>query len=71
MKVTSLEQMEQIVSKNKSLTWDGWTVVNSYPNPTAWSKPNGAFSRSRGQWFITSRFEPTETGWDIPNKFVR
>ena len=27
MLINSLEKMEQIVSKNRSLKWDGWTVV--------------------------------------------
>ena len=32
MQINSLEQMEKIVKENKTLLWDGWTVVNSYPS---------------------------------------
>jgi hypothetical protein len=69
MQVTSLEKMEAIVAKNKSLDWDGWTVTESQPNPIAWSKSNGVFIND--SWHTQNRFEPTEQGWDIPGKFVR
>lgn len=69
MNVTSLEQMETIVAKNKSLSWDGWTVLDTKPNPTAWTKVNGAFIN--GSWQLQNRYEPTEQGWEIPNKFAR
>jgi len=69
MNVTSLEQMEQIVSKNKSLNWDGWDVVESKQNPVAWMKPNAAFIKD--VWYMQNRFVPTEIGWTIPSKFAR
>jgi hypothetical protein len=69
MQVTSLEKMETIVSASKSLSWDGWTVVDTQKNPTGWTKTNGAFIND--SWHTQNRFEPTEQGWDIPGKFVR
>jgi hypothetical protein len=69
MNVTSLEQMEQIVSKNKALTWDGWTVVHLRQNDSAYSSKQGAYLD--GQWYMQDRFDATETGWNLPNKFVR
>ena len=69
MIITSLEKMEEIVSKNKALSWDGWTVLESYRSPVAWSKPNAAFIK--GQWYVQNRIEPTEAGWNIAPKFVR
>jgi len=69
MNVTSLEQMEQIVSNNKSLSWDGWTVVESKPSPMAWMKTNAAFIND--VWYTQNRFVPTEIGWTLPNKFMR
>jgi len=69
MKITSLEQMETIVGKNKSLRWDGWTVVNSYQSNNGWLKPNGAYRN--GKWYLETRFEAGAEGWDIPSKFVR
>lgn len=68
MVITSLDQMETIVSNNKSLKWDGWTVVNYTQAPTAWTKVNGALVD--GKWYSTNRYEPSEKGWDIPARFV-
>ena len=68
MNIKSLEKMEEIVSKNKSLFWDGWTVVNSYVSDKARTSNQGAFRN--GQWHLQKRFEPTTLGWDIPDKFV-
>jgi hypothetical protein len=66
--IKSLEQMEAIVAKNKSLSWDGWVVVESSYNPTAWRQKSGAFIK--GKWYSQKRFVPHRNGWDIPNKFV-
>jgi hypothetical protein len=68
MQIKSLEQMEQIVSKNRSLFWDGWTVVNSYPSEKGRTSKLGAYVK--GRWHLQNRFTPTENGWDIPDKFV-
>lgn len=69
MIISSLEQMESIVNKNKSLRWDGWVVLNSYPSDKARTSKNGALVN--GVWSIQNRFVPSENGWDIPDKFVR
>lgn len=68
MQIKSLEQMESIVAKNKNLFWDGWTVINSYPSDKARTSKYGVFTN--GVWKMQKRFEPTQTGWDIPDKFV-
>jgi hypothetical protein len=69
MLVTSLEKMEEIVESDRSLSWRGWDVVHSVPNPTAWSKPDGAYIK--GKWYIQKIFALSTDGWEIPNKFVR
>jgi hypothetical protein len=69
MTINSLEQMESIVKDNDSLQWDGWDVLELKPTPTAWMKPEGAFINNT--WSLVKRFSPSESGWDIPNKFVR
>ncbi len=68
MQIKSLEQMETIVNKNKSLIWDGWTVVNSYPSEKGRTSQQGAFID--GKWHLQRRFVPSKNGWDIPDKFV-
>lgn len=69
MLINSLEKMESIVENNKSLTWDGWTVVeNSF-------KENGVMSEKgayiNGRWIVQKRYDATADGWEIPDKFVR
>lgn len=68
MNIKSLEQMETIVAKNKSLSWDGWTVVNSYPSEKGRTSSQGAFVNNT--WHLQRRFTPSQTGWEIPDKFV-
>lgn len=69
MLIKSLEQMETIVENNKSLSWDGWTVVESRVSQTAWMSPNATFKNNK--WFITNRFEAGKDGWNIPSKLVK
>ena len=69
MLVSSLEQMEQIVKRNKMLFWNGWDVVFSKPHPTAWTQRNAAFRK--GVWYSQDTFEIGSDGWEIPQKLVR
>lgn len=68
MKVTSLEKMETIVSRNRSLSWDGWNVVELIKNPGAMFKSNAA--RINGVWYIKNIFTINHDGWSIPNKYM-
>ncbi len=69
MKISSLERMEQIVSSNPSLSWDGWDVLQRIASPASWAKTDGVFFK--GKWYQQKRFEITSDGWEIPNKLVR
>jgi len=69
MLITSLEQMESIVSKNKELRWDGWTVISSYPSEKGRTSKFGAIVN--GSWHLQRRFELNKNGWEIPKNFVR
>jgi hypothetical protein len=68
MQITSLDQMESIVANNKSLSWDGWTVLHTKQDTTAWSKTNGVFKNSL--WHVQNRYEPIENGWNLPLKLA-
>jgi hypothetical protein len=68
MLVTSLEKMEIIVSKNKSLSWDGWNVVELIKTPAAVYKTNGVLVK--GVWYIKNIFNAEHDGWRIPNKYT-
>lgn len=69
MKINTLEQMETVVNSNKTLFWDGWTVVDNQPSERGRTANNGAFIN--GKWHIQKRYAPTRDGWEIPNKFMR
>jgi hypothetical protein len=69
MNIKSLEKMESIVASNKSLLWDGWTVINRWPSESAKTSKDGVFSN--GKWYLQKIFPVTKNGWDIPDKFVR
>lgn len=66
--IVSLETMETIVSRNKSLSWDGWNVVELIRNPGAMFKANG--SRVKGVWYVKSIFTAEHDGWRIPKKYA-
>lgn len=69
MLVTSLEKMETIVDKNKSLSWEGWDVVLLKKTPGAYMSTDGVYSN--GNWYLKNKFVLSETGWEIPDKFMR
>ena len=64
MIIKTIEEMEKIVSSNKELFWDGWTVVKRYPSDKAKTSKHGVLVK--GVWSIEQRFEPTALGWEIP-----
>jgi hypothetical protein len=66
MIIKTIEEMEKIVSSNKELFWDGWTVVKRYPSDKAKTSKQGVFIK--GVWYIEQRFEATTDGWEIPGK---
>jgi hypothetical protein len=69
MIISSLEKMEEIVEKSKFLHWDGWTVISAYPSKKASTSKYGAYINN--QWQLQRRFEPTEIGWEIPERFLK
>ena len=68
MLITSLEKMETIVSKNKSLSWDGWNVVELIKNPSALYKSNGVMINK--VWYIKNIFTVDHDGWKVPTKYT-
>jgi hypothetical protein len=68
MFIKTIEEMNKIVSENKELSWDGWTVVKSFKSDKAKTSKDGKLIN--GIWHIQQRFEPTENGWSIPEKII-
>jgi hypothetical protein len=69
MIIKDLEHMEKIVESNRSLSWDGWTVVSRYPSDKGRTSKAGVAVDSK--WYIESRHEAERYGWNIPSKFVQ
>jgi hypothetical protein len=67
--IKSLDEMERVVSRNRMLSWDGWTVLHTFESVTGWRSNEGVLIK--GKWHIQRRFNVDEEGWDIPNKLVR
>jgi hypothetical protein len=66
--ITSLETMENVVSKNRSLSWDGWNVIELIKDPKAMFKSSGILVK--GIWYIKKIFVVDQDGWRIPSKYV-
>lgn len=68
MNITTLDQMEKIVSTNSNLRWDGWNVIHLLKSKTAIYKTNGAFVN--GNWYIKTIYAPDQSGWKINQKHL-
>lgn len=67
--VSSLEKMEAIVSKNNTLFWDGWNVVEMTKSDKAFASKFGALKNNA--WYLKKIFVVSRNGWEIPDKYVR
>jgi hypothetical protein len=67
--VTSLETMEDIVKNHKQLSWDGWTVIETFLSEKAMYSKFGIYKN--GKWQMKKQFIPSNKGWEIPDKYVR
>jgi hypothetical protein len=61
--------MESIVDSDDSLIWDGWTVVNLKPVKDGLMSKDAL--RIDNSWYLQKRYEPSEQGWNLPDRFVR
>ncbi len=66
--INSLSVMESIVTNNKQLSWDGWTVVETFPSEKAYFSKFGVYKN--GKWQMKKEFNPSNQGWEIPDKYV-
>lgn len=69
MLVTSLEDMEHIVSDRADLSWDGYNVVKYTNSDNAMYGVDGVFRN--GKWMKKKIFPLTEDGWHLPNYIGR
>lgn len=67
MVITSLDKMEEIVSANPDLVWEGWDVLWYKPYKAGFLKRNGAY---RNGWTLLTRITPTRSGWKLPKPLL-
>ena len=61
-----MNEMDEIVKANKSLSWDGWNVVQMVQDDYAEFLSVGTLDKLTMQWYRKIVFPCTENGWDIP-----
>jgi hypothetical protein len=72
MKIQTLDEAENIVSKSKNLSWDGWNIVHKVRDDSAEYDASGSYDRSLGKWFRRVSYPYINgTGWDIPNSLIK
>jgi hypothetical protein len=69
MLITSLEDMESIVSSRNDLEWDGWNVIKYTKTSDAVFSQDGVYKN--GRWCNKKVFPITEEGWFLPNSLGR
>lgn len=69
MLVTNYNYAHKIVDNNKTLSWDGWDIVEFKSTPDAYFMPEGVFKNDK--WGTVKTFPITENGWEIPKRYVR
>jgi hypothetical protein len=67
--INSLEKMEEIVSNNNNLSWDGWDVIEMVRSDKAFTSKQGALKNNA--WHLKKTFVVSRDGWEIPDKYVR
>jgi len=69
MLVTSYDYAHQIVDSNKSLSWDGWNILESKESSGAEFNKDGRLIY--GKWHYVKSFTLNDNGWEVPTKYVR
>lgn len=62
------DSAHEIVDANKSLFWDGWTIIEWTKGAGAQFAKNGMYRN--GMWGFANRYEPSAEGWKVPVKYV-
>ena len=70
MKISDMQEMDEIVKASKSLSWDGWDVVHIVQDDSAEFLPTGTFDKLTLQWYKKTVFTCTEEGWEIPESVM-
>jgi hypothetical protein len=69
MLITNYEYAEKIVNENKNLSWEGWNILEVTPSNNAEFNKEGKIID--GNWAFVKTYQLTESGWEVPKKYVR
>jgi len=67
--MNNLEYMEMLVKNHPELEWEGWNVVWTHEDSSAYMQKNAVFKD--GKWFLREVYTCEENGWNIPKKILR
>lgn len=70
MKVTDLNQAEELVKINPHLSWDGWNIVLLKEDEYAEFLSSGYFDRNTEKWYRRQVFPCKDNGWNIPDSVL-
>lgn len=71
MKISDMDQMEEIISSRKNLSWDGWDVVYLAQDDYGEYLPDGFFDRETKKWYRKSVYKYEADGWNIPDSVLQ
>jgi hypothetical protein len=59
-------QAHEFVTRTRTARWEGWDIVNFFPNPRAFYRPDGVFDRKTSRWGFEQRSTPKANGtWTV------
>lgn len=70
MIVSNQNDAEEIVSKNSSLSWDGWDIIHLVKDDYAEYLHVGFFDKSTMQWYRKTIYQCIDQGWDLPESVM-
>lgn len=69
MLITNYEYADKIVNENNNLVWNGWDIIEVTPSHNAEFNKNGKIVN--GKWSFVKTYPVTESGWEVPKKYVK
>lgn len=69
MIITDYDTAHAIVSSNKSLSWDGWDIVDFKKSDDAEYNVSG--KNVNGAWGYVKVYPLSENGWELPKRYAR
>jgi hypothetical protein len=69
MKISKIEEAEEIVLKNKSLFWDGWDIIHYKKIEDGFTDSKSVYKEN--SWYKKEIFFLNKDGWNIPDRLIK